>query len=99
MVAQDAIVTEENCKTKAGTKINRISASGIEIAFSKAIKGRILAEDALDAKGNLIFKKGHLLSRRDAIAVEGTTCESVIVRSPMTCKTLKGFVSNVMVLT
>ncbi|MCB9814181.1 DNA-directed RNA polymerase subunit beta' [Candidatus Nomurabacteria bacterium] len=90
VVAQDAIVTEENCKTKAGTKINRISASGIEIAFSKAIKGRILAEDALDAKGNLIFKKGHLLSRRDAIAVEGTTCESVIVRSPMTCKTLKG---------
>ena len=90
VVAQDAIVTEENCKTKAGTVISRVSASGIEIAFSKAIKGRILAEDAVDAKGNVIFKKGHLLSRRDAIAVEGTTCESVAVRSPMTCKTLRG---------
>ena len=90
VVAQDAIVTEDDCKTKAGTKINRISASGIEIAFSKAIKGRILAEDAVDTKGNVIFKKGHLLSRRDAIAVEETTCEQVIVRSPMTCKTLRG---------
>ncbi len=90
VVAQDAIVTEADCKTKAGTTINRISASGIEIAFSKAIKGRILSEDALDAKGNVIFKKGHLLSRRDAIAIEETTCESVTVRSPMTCKTLRG---------
>ena len=31
-----------------------------------------------------------MLSRRDAIAVEETTCESVEVRSPMTCKTLRG---------
>ncbi|MAZ56648.1 DNA-directed RNA polymerase subunit beta' [bacterium] len=90
VVAQDAIVTEEDCKTKAGTKISRVSSSGIEIAFSKAIKGRILAEDAVDAKGNVIFKKGHLLSRRDAVAVEETTCSEVIVRSPMTCKTLRG---------
>ena len=90
VVAQDAIVTEADCKTKAGTTINRISASGIEISFAKAIKGRILAEDAKDTKGNVVFPKGHLLSRRDAIAVEETTCESVVVRSPMTCKTLRG---------
>jgi DNA-directed RNA polymerase subunit beta' len=90
VVAQDAIVTEEDCKTKEGTKISRISASGIEIAFSKAIKGRILAEDAVDTKGNVIFPKGHLLTRLDAVAIEESTCESVIVRSPMTCKTLRG---------
>ena len=90
VVAQDAIITEADCKTKAGTNISRVSASGIEIAFSKAIKGRILAEDAVDNKGVVLFKKGHLLSRREAIVVEGTTCESVVVRSPMTCKTLRG---------
>jgi len=90
VVAQDAIVTEEDCKTKEGTRIGRISASGIEIAFSKAIKGRILAEDAVDSKGAVIFPKAHLLSRLDAIAVEESTCAEVIVRSPMTCKTLRG---------
>jgi DNA-directed RNA polymerase subunit beta' len=90
VVAQDAIVTESDCKTKAGVRIGRVSASGIEIAFSKAIKGRILAEDAVDSKGRVIFEKGHLLSRLDAISVEGSTCESVVVRSPMTCKTLRG---------
>ena len=55
VVAQDAIVTETDCKTKQGIKIGRISASGIEIAFSKAIKGRVLAEDAVDTKGRVIF--------------------------------------------
>ena len=90
VVAQDAIVTEADCKTKKGVTIGRISASGIEIAFSKAIRGRVLAEDALDSKGNVIFKKGHLLNRRDALAVEESTCESVVVRSPMTCQTMRG---------
>jgi DNA-directed RNA polymerase subunit beta' len=90
VVAQDAIVTENDCATKQGISINRISASGIEIAFFKAIKGRILAEDAVDTKGRVIFTKGHLLSRLDAIAIEESTCESVEVRSPMTCKTLRG---------
>jgi len=90
VVAQDAIVTEADCKTRTGVKIGRVSASGIEIAFSKAIKGRILVEDAIDSKGRAIFEKGHLLSRKDALAIEESTCESVVVRSPMTCKTLKG---------
>ncbi len=90
VVAQDAIVTEDDCKTKEGITIGRVSASGIEIAFSKAIRGRVLAEDAVDTKGNVIFKKGHLISRRDASAIEDTTCASVVVRSPMTCKTLRG---------
>ncbi len=90
VVAQDAIVTEDDCKTKTGVRISRISASGIEIAFSKAIKGRILAEDAVDSKGRVLFEKGHLLTRLDALAVEESTAEAVVVRSPMTCKTLRG---------
>ncbi len=90
VVAQDAIVTEADCKTKQGITIGRISASGIEIAFSKAIKGRVLAEDATDTKGRVIFPKGHLMTRLQAISVEESTCENVVVRSPMTCKTLRG---------
>ena len=90
VVAQDAIVSEADCKTKEGITIGRISSSGIEIAFSKAVRGRVLADDAVDAEGTVIFKKGHLLTRLDAISVEKTTVKSVVVRSPMTCKTLQG---------
>jgi DNA-directed RNA polymerase subunit beta' len=90
VVAQDAIITQEDCKTKEGVTIGRLSASGIQIAFSKAIKGRILASDIVDQGGAVIFKKGHMLSRRDALLVEGTSTVSVVVRSPMTCATLRG---------
>jgi DNA-directed RNA polymerase subunit beta' len=90
VVAQDAIITEENCKTKDGVTIGRLSASGIQIAFSKAIKGRVIAADIVDSKGTVLFKKGSMLTRRDALLVEESDVESVIVRSPMTCKTLRG---------
>ena len=90
VVAQDAIVTEADCKTKQGVTINKVSASGIAISFAKAIRGRVIAEDIVDVKGTTLFKKGHLISRLDSIAVEEAGVESVVVRSPMTCKTLQG---------
>jgi DNA-directed RNA polymerase subunit beta' len=90
VVAQDAIVTEDDCKTKEGVVIGRVSSSGIEIAFSRAIRGRILSADAVTASGEVLFTKGHLLSRLDSLVVEKSDVESVEVRSPMTCKTLQG---------
>ncbi len=90
VVAQDAIVTEADCKTKEFVRIGRLSASGIEISFAKSLKGRVLAEDVEDKKANLAFKKGHMLSRLDAVAIEASEVESVAVRSPMTCNTLRG---------
>ena len=88
-VAQDAIVVETNCGTKGGISIGRISASGIEIAFSRAIRGRVLAEDIVVGK-ETTYERGHLISRADALAIEKSGAQSVVVRSPMTCKTLRG---------
>ena len=93
-VAQDAIITELECKTKRGVTMLRVSASGIEIAFSKAVRGRILAEDVVDVSGTVLFKKGHLVSRTDAILIEKADVVSVVVRSPMTCETLRGVCQN-----
>jgi DNA-directed RNA polymerase subunit beta' len=90
VVAQDAIVTEDDCKTKEGIAIGRVSSSGIEIAFSKAIRGRILAADAVTKSGEVLFKKGHLLSRVESLTIEKSDITAVEVRSPMTCKTLQG---------
>ena len=91
VVAQDAIVTEADCKTKENVTIGRLSASGIEISFAKAIKGRVLASDIVDKKGDVVFKKGHMLTRLDSLAIEEMEdVTEVDVRSPMTCKTLRG---------
>ncbi len=88
-VAQDSIVTEADCGTKRGVTISRISASGIQINFADAIRGRVLAADAGQ------FKKGHYLSADDARAVAGMKdIESVSVRSPMSCETRYGVCQN-----
>lgn len=92
-VAQDVVVLEGDCGSKDGAIIKRVSASGIEIAFSKNLKGRILAKEIVH-NGEKLFKKNHLMSADDAVKVEETDIEEVIVRSPMTCKSLRGVCQN-----
>jgi len=89
-VAQDSIVTEKDCGTKRGVKINRVSASGIQINYAEALRGRVLAEDAKDADGTVLFKKGHYLSILDADALAASTVNTVVSRSPMSCETRYG---------
>jgi DNA-directed RNA polymerase subunit beta' len=88
-VAQDAVISELDCGTKDGKSIKRASASGIEIPFSKSLRGRIVAKDIID-DGKVIFKKGTLLSKKDALRVEETNLEIVEVFSPLTCKSIHG---------
>ena len=89
-VAQDSIVTEANCGTKRGLKINRVSASGIQVDYATALAGRVLAEDAKDSTGTTLFKKGHYLTFDDAAALAGSDIQSVVARSPMSCETRYG---------
>ncbi len=90
-VAQDIVVSEHDCKTKAYVTISRINTLGMEVSLAKNIKGRILAADVKDAKGNVLFKKGHLLTAQDAQDIDANSdIESVQVRSPMTCASKYG---------
>ena len=89
-VAQDEIITEEDCGTKEGTIIHKKTASGIETPLSKNIKGRFLAADLEDGSGSLMFKRGHLIVNTDTKIVYKASIESVNVRSPLTCKSTHG---------
>jgi DNA-directed RNA polymerase subunit beta' len=89
-VAQDEIVTEDDCGTKEGSVVTRKSASGIEIPLWKSIKGRYLAADVVTADGTVVFKRGHFITKQDAQAIDNTKVESVLVRSPLACKSLHG---------
>jgi DNA-directed RNA polymerase subunit beta' len=88
-VAQDSIITEKDCGTKRGIAINRISASGINIDFDGAIRGRTLSVE-VTANGT-VFKKNHYLTAEDARLVNSDqSIMSVTVRSPMSCETRYG---------
>lgn len=89
-VAQDEIVTEDDCGTKEGTIIHKKTASGIEMPLSKNIKGRFLAVDLSDTEGKLLFKRGHLITKSDAEMIDKASVESAQVRSPLACKSIHG---------
>ncbi|CAN5121287.1 DNA-directed RNA polymerase subunit beta' [soil metagenome] len=89
-VAQDEIVSEDDCGTKEFTKIHKKTASGIEMPLSKTLKGRFLASDVVDSKGTVLFKKGHFVTRHDGEIIDNAGVETVEVRSPMACKSLHG---------
>ena len=89
-VAQDVVITEEDCGTKEGKMVSRENISGIEIPLSKNIRGRVLAGDLKDKDGNVVYKKGFLVTKEEAYNIEGAGFAEVFVRSPLTCKTAHG---------
>ncbi|PIQ68362.1 MAG: DNA-directed RNA polymerase subunit beta' [Candidatus Taylorbacteria bacterium CG11_big_fil_rev_8_21_14_0_20_46_11] len=90
VVAQDVMVTEEDCGTKEGIVVTTTSASGIDVQISKNIRGRFLLADVVDVGGQVLFKKGYLLTKLDAIKVQESGVKEVFVRSPLTCKSVSG---------
>jgi DNA-directed RNA polymerase subunit beta' len=90
VVAQDVVIGEEDCGTKEGIVIKRESALGIDVAISKNIRGRILADDCKDPKGTVLFKKGHLITKDEANSIEEMGVAEVHVRSPLSCKSERG---------
>ena len=89
-VSQDSLIKELDCGTKEGVTLSKITSSGIEVSIAKIAKGRFLAEDIKDADGKVLFKKDHLLSKYDAEEIENAGITDLLVRSPLTCKTLNG---------
>jgi DNA-directed RNA polymerase subunit beta' len=89
-VAQDAIITEEDCGDKEGKVIRRESLAGFETPLSRDIRGRILVKDVVGSNGNVLFEKGHLLSKKEAQMVEKEGVTEAHVRSPLTCKSKYG---------
>ena len=93
-VAQDVVITEEDCGTKDGKMVSRENISGIEIPLAKNLRGRVLAEDLKDESGKVLYKKGFLVTKDEAAKIEGAGFTQVFVRSPLTCKTIHGLCVN-----
>jgi len=88
-VAQDVMVTEEDCGTKEGKKV--VAVDGV---FVKYINGRVLLSDIKDKEGNVIFKKGALIKKEDATLLEKMGITEAFVRTPLTCETTHGICRN-----
>lgn len=89
-VAQDTLITEEDCGSKEGVILSKITSSGIEVSMAKIAKGRFLADDVKDKNGEILFKRNHFLTRDDSTKIEAFGISDLLVRSALTCKTLDG---------
>lgn len=89
-VAQELIIREDDCKDTAGFNIVRKEVEQYGKSFAARIYGRVLAQDVKSPDGKTLFKKGHLLTHENTDAIDKSGIDHVIIRSPISCKTLRG---------
>jgi DNA-directed RNA polymerase subunit beta' len=86
-VAQDLIITEEDCGTDKGIEVRPLTAEEkVIISLSERITGRILLSDVLRPDtGEVVASAGEEISSKKAAEIENLGIKSVWVRSPLTC--------------
>jgi len=91
-VAQDCIITTEDCGTDGGIKVRAIIDAGQVVAsLASRILGRTTAEDLHEpATGKLIVPKNTLLEEPQVDAVVNAGIQEVRIRSVLTCETVNG---------
>ncbi len=93
-VAQDVIINDVDCKTENGIWIRRSDdVAGQE--FHARLVGRVLARKVADPEsGEVLFKRGDLITLREARMISEAGVEKVYVRSPLTCELQFGLCRN-----
>ena len=89
-VSHELIITEEDCGEKEGTKVYKKDADDIGQNFVSKIVGRVSLENIKSQDGKTIIKNGEIIDWDKAKEISATDIKSVIIRSPLSCKTLRG---------
>ena len=91
-VAQDVVVTEEDCGTTMGLEMSPMIEGGDVVEpLAERVLGRVLAEDALrPGTDEVVAEAGTLLDEAWVERLEENSIDQVKVRSPITCETRHG---------
>jgi DNA-directed RNA polymerase subunit beta' len=90
-VAQDVIVTEDDCGTTEGIVVEPIIESGEIIEpLRDRIVGRVALEDQRDYEGNVIVAVNEEITEELAAAIQAAGIERVKIRSVLTCESKRG---------
>ncbi len=95
-VAQDCIITLDDCKTNQGIEITTIIASGeVVVSLADQILGRTAAIDIYHPINNeLIVKTGDLINEEKLDIIESSGIDYIKVRSVLTCNAEEGICSK-----
>ncbi|MCL3781554.1 DNA-directed RNA polymerase subunit beta' [Prolixibacteraceae bacterium JC049] len=91
-VAQDVIITEDDCGTLRGMTATAVKNNEeIVASLEERIVGRTTVHDVYDPiSGKLIVKSGDIITEEIAKEIEASPIESIEIRSVLTCETKVG---------
>jgi DNA-directed RNA polymerase subunit beta' len=91
-VAQDCIITEDDCGTDGGINVQAVVDAGqVIVSLANRVLGRTAAEDVSDpATGAIIVEAGELIVERQAEAIDKAQVQEVRIRSVLTCESAAG---------
>src|SRR5690348_12911777 len=90
-VAQDVIITEDDCGTTDGIYVEPIIESGEIIEpLRDRIVGRVALEDQRDYENNVIVSVNEEITEELASAIQAAGIERVKIRSVLTCESKRG---------
>ncbi|HEX7593644.1 MAG TPA: DNA-directed RNA polymerase subunit beta', partial [Anaerolineae bacterium] len=90
-VAQEVIITEEDCGTTAGIEVDAGSKERTGESFAERVVGRVTAKAIVDPKsGEVIVPANEMVSEEQWESIEKAKVERITVRSPLTCAARHG---------
>lgn len=91
-VAQDLVITEEDCGTTQGIIVTPLIEGGDVVEpLQERVLGRVTVKDIYDPKTNaLIIPQGTLLDETLVKKLEDVTIDEVFVRTAITCESKQG---------
>ncbi|MBM3484004.1 MAG: DNA-directed RNA polymerase subunit beta' [Alphaproteobacteria bacterium] len=91
-VAQDCIVTNNDCGTELGITVKAVIEGGEVISpLAERVLGRIAASDIVDpASGEVIVARNEMIQERHTDLIDNAGIESVRIRSVLTCVNTDG---------
>ena len=91
-VAQDLVVTEEDCGTENGMPMHSLIEGGDVVEpLRERVLGRVTAEDVLvPGTDEIAIPRGTLLDEKMVNRLEEMSIDHLLVRSPITCDTRYG---------
>ncbi len=86
-VAQDVIITSDDCGTEAGIWFSKASEAITGEKLLERIAGRILAGNVIEpTTGELLLERGQVVDEMASGVIKRANVDKVFVRSPLTCE-------------
>lgn len=89
-VAQDVVITSEDCETKKMEIAREENFDGIIKTLGDNLVGRTLAKSIKNENGKILFKKGYIVVKEDIQEIIDSNIDEVAIRTPLTCENIHG---------